>query len=194
MLSAGSGWQGVSEQRWNLVRMSTPPGIVLSRHLDLEGRWWPLYFRRGVLTLLTLIVLAALLNQFGQQTAVSSARSRARGSDGCESRARTGWLDVHDPLHDRGTEDACPPQAGARLGLACGDAGQQHRPRSRRTRSSVHGRAAFTFEAIPAGGRQNYYVGFQVDPTTLGRQRQVVRLLDGGETILVVRRTLMVLP
>jgi hypothetical protein len=52
----------------------------------------------------------------------------------------------------------------------------------------------FTLGAIPAGGRQDYFIGFQVDPTTLGRQRQTVSLLDGSTTILTVRRTLTVLP
>jgi hypothetical protein len=192
-MQAGPGWQGVSEQCWNLVRMSTPPGIVLSRHLDLEGRWWPLYFRRGVLTLLTLIVLAALLNEFGQQTAVSSARSpRAALTVASPERVRGGLM-----FTTRFTIEAPRMLAHPKLVLDSGWlAGMQvnsivPQPKDE---TSVHGRAAFTFEAIPAGGRQNYYVGFQVDPTTLGRQRQVVRLLDGNETILTVRRTLTVLP
>ena len=173
--------------------MSTPPGIVLSRHLDLEGRWGPLYFRRGVLTLLTLIVLAALLDQFGQQTAVSRARSaRAVLTVASPERVRGGLM-----FTTRFTIEAPRTLAHPKLVLDSGWlAGMQvnsivPQPKDE---SSVHGRAAFTFEAIPAGGRQNYYVGFQVDPTTLGRQRQVVRLLDGNETILTVRRTLTVLP
>jgi hypothetical protein len=63
-----------------------------------------------------------------------------------------------------------------------------------KSETSVQGRTVFRFEPLPAGGRQDYFVGFQVDPTTVGRQSQTSRLLDGDRPLATVHRTLTVLP
>ena len=173
--------------------MATPPGIVLQRQLHLENRRWPVYFRRGVLTVLVVVVLAALLDQFGQKTAVTSARS-TRGvlTVASPERVRGGLM-----FTTRFTIDAHVALSHPKLVLDSGWlAGMQvnsivPQPKDE---TSVDGRAVFTFEPVPAGGHQSYFVGFQVDPTTVGRQQQAVSLLDGGQTILTVRRTLTVLP
>jgi HAE1 family hydrophobic/amphiphilic exporter-1 len=60
--------------------------------------------------------------------------------------------------------------------------------------TSKQGRTVMTFEPVPAGGRQDYYVGFQVDPTTVGRRSQTASLLDGDLPVATVRRTFTVFP
>jgi hypothetical protein len=173
--------------------VSTPPGIVLERHLDLEGRRWPIYVRRAVLTLVTLFVLAALADQFGQGTAVTKA-SGAHGTLTVASptRVRGGLM-----FTSRFTVEARAALAHPRLVLDSGWlAGMQinsivPQPEDE---TSVGGMAVFTFAPLPRGGRQDYFIGFQVDPTTVGRQRQSVTLRDGATQLLTVHRTLTVLP
>jgi hypothetical protein len=174
--------------------VTTPPGIVLDRHLHLDDRRWPLLFRRTVLTLIAVIVLAALLDVFGQKTDAS----RAVGTGGAV-------LTVASPRTVRGglmfttrfTIDARTRLAQPTLVLDSGWlAGMQvnsvvPQPKDE---TSVDGRTVWTFPAVPAGGRQDYFVGFQVDATTLGRQRQTVRLLDGDAPLATIRRSLTVLP
>ena len=60
--------------------------------------------------------------------------------------------------------------------------------------TSIGGRTVLTFARLPAGGRQDTFIGFQVDPTTLGRLTQNARLADGDRTLLTVRRVLTVVP
>jgi hypothetical protein len=176
-----------------VVTVTAPPGIVLARHLHLDERRWPLYFRRAVITLVALIVLAALVGVFGQRTAVGHARG-AQGTLTVASpeRVRGGLM-----FTTRFTIDARRRLAHPKLVLDSGWlAGMQinsivPQPTDE---TSVGGRAVFTFAPLAAGGRQSYYVGFQVDPTTLGRLHQNVRLLDGTATIATLRRSLLVLP
>jgi hypothetical protein len=173
--------------------VTTPVGIDLDRHLHLDERRRPLVFRRAVLAVVALIVLSALLGLFGQ---VTSTRTASGGS---------GTLTVASPDRVRGglmfttrfTIDARGRIAHPKLVLDAGWlSGMQinsivPQPADE---TSVDGRAVFSFAALPAGGQQDYFVGFQVDPTTVGRQHQTTRLLDGARLLATVRRTLTVLP
>lgn len=173
--------------------MATPPGIALDRHLDLDRRRGALYVRRAALTLLVLLVLASLAGVFGQRTVTDRATGRA------------GSLTVESPTHVRGglmfttrfTIEARRRLAHPTLVLESGwfDGMQVNsivpQPKGEK---SVQGRTVFTFEPLPAGGRQDYFVGFQVDPTTVGRRSQTSRLLDGDRPVATVHRTLTVLP
>lgn len=166
---------------------------MLERHLHLDGRRWPIYIRRAVLALVTLFVLAALADQFGQGTAVTKA-SGARGT-----------LTVASPTRVRGglmfttrftieTRTALQhPELVLDSGWLAGMQINSIVPQPK-DETSVDGMAVFTFEPLPRGGRQDYFIGFQVDPTTLGRQRQSVSLRDGATKLLTVDRTLTVLP
>jgi hypothetical protein len=173
--------------------VTTPTGIDLDRHLDLDDHRWPLVFRRIVLSVVTLIVLAALLDLFGQRTATT----HAAGASGSLTVASPDRLRGGLMFTTRFTIDARTRIAHPKLVLDSGWlAGMQvnsivPQPADE---TSVDGRTVFTFAALPAGGRQDYFVGFQVDPTTLGRQHQTTRLLDGKRLLATVRRTLTVLP
>ena len=60
--------------------------------------------------------------------------------------------------------------------------------------ASRDGRLAFQLGHVPAGGSFVLYLDYQVNPTTVGRRRQVVDLSDGPQHLLTVRRTLTVFP
>jgi hypothetical protein len=185
--------QGVSSRRWNVVRMTSPLGIDLDRHLHLDDHRWPLVFRRAVLTVGALIVLAALLGVFGQRTATT----RAAGASGALTVASPDRLRGGLLFTTRFTIEARTALAHPTLVLDSGWlAGMQvnsivPQPKDE---TSAGGRAVLTFAALPAGGHQDYFVGFQVDPTTVGRLQQTTRLLDGTRLVATARRTLTVLP
>jgi hypothetical protein len=172
---------------------TTPDGIVLRRHLHLEQRVWPLRFRRAVIALLALIALAALLDVFGQRPATTSAHS-ARGT-----------LTVSSPDRMRGglmftTRFTIEARQAIERPVLVLDAGWLDGMQVNsivpqpKEETSAGGRTVLTFERLPAGDRQDYYIGFQVDPTTLGRKSQGIRLRDGERTLLTLQRTLTVLP
>jgi hypothetical protein len=175
------------------VAVPLPPGIELDRHLHLDDSRWSLALRRAILALLALFVAAALLNRFGQRPATQ----RAGGATGALTvvspvRARSGLM-----FTTRFTIAARRQIAHPRLVLDPGwfDGMQVNsivpQPANE---TSVGGRTVFTFASLPAGGRQDYFVGFQIDPTTVGRQRQTARLFDGSALLATVRGSLTVLP
>jgi hypothetical protein len=172
---------------------TTPPGIVLERHLHLEHRGGSLLFRRAVLGLLGLICLAALLNQVGQGRALTRRSSPiATLTVSSPDRARGGLL-----FTTRFTIEARKAIEHPTLVLDAGwFRGMQvnsivPQPKDE---TSVGGRTVLTFARLPAGGRQDTFIGFQVDPTTLGRLKQTARLTDGGHTLLTLKRVLTVVP
>jgi hypothetical protein len=172
---------------------TTPDGIVLKRHLHLEQRVWPLSFRRTVIALLALITLAALLDVFGQKAATTTAGS-ARGTLTVSSpdRVRGGLMfTTRFTIEARQAIDhpVLVLDGGWFDGMQVNSIVPQPKEET-----SAGGRTILTFERLPAGDRQNYYIGFQVDPTTFGRKSQGVRLRDGGRTLLTIERTLTVLP
>jgi hypothetical protein len=173
--------------------VTTPVGIDLDRHLHLDDRRWPLLVRRAVLAILALVVLSALLGLFGQGTATRSAG----GGSGTltvasPERARGGLLfTTHFTIAAR--ERIAHPKLVLDAGWLAGMQINSIVPQPA-DETSVDGRTVFSFAAVPAGGRQDYFVGFQIDPTTVGRRHQTTRLLDGSRVLATVRRTLTVLP
>jgi hypothetical protein len=166
---------------------------VLDRHLDLDDRRWPLVFRRAVLAVLIVIVLAALLDLFGQKMTTNRAGG-VRGTLTVESpdRVRGGLMFTTRftiEAHSRLAQPKLVLDSGWLAGMQVNSIVPQPKDET-----SIQGRTVFTFEPLPAGGRQDYFVGFQVDATTLGRQPQDARLMDGAKTLARVRRSLTVLP
>ena len=59
---------------------------------------------------------------------------------------------------------------------------------------SVGKGVALEYARLPPGASLTVYLQFQVDPTTVGRRRQVVTLLDGRRELTAVTRTVTVFP
>ncbi len=172
---------------------TTPPGIVPERHLHLEQRGGSLIFRRAVLAVLALICLAALLNQVGQGRTVTR-RSSASASLTVSSpeRARGGLL-FTTRFTIEARKDIQHPTLVLDSGWFRGMQVNSIVPQPK-DETSIGGRTVLTFAKLPAGGRQDTFIGFQVDPTTLGRLTQNADLADGDRTLLTVRRVLTVVP
>jgi hypothetical protein len=170
-----------------------PEGISLERHRDLRGRGRYLWSRRSVLVLLLVVVVAGLVNAFGQHPQTQAATGpqasltvyapqRVRSGDMFTARIR---IDARSELKqatliiDRGwfegmTFNGSAPQAS--------------------DETSTNGRPTFEFGDVPAGGTFIAYLSFQVNPTTAGRRSASVELADGSRRIAVVHRTLTVWP
>jgi hypothetical protein len=167
----------------------------LAPYRDISGsrRAHDPWVRRGLLLVLALLVLAALLNRFGQEPMTSNAAAPAAA------------LEVQSPDNLRGglifqarfTITAREHLARPTLILERGwfesmsvnsivpDAAQQD------TRG---GRLRLTYPSLAAGSSRVVWIYFQVNPTNLGQRSQDVVLADGSRQLAAVRRSVTVWP
>ena len=62
------------------------------------------------------------------------------------------------------------------------------------TQGSSDGRLVYGFGHIPAGHTLVFWLSLQVNPTTVGRHRQSVRLYDGQKLLATVHRSVFIFP
>ena len=170
----------------------TPDFLTLKHNRDRSGRT-EVYVRRAVLTLVSLLALAGLLNVFGQRPDTSQAAAPAAS------------LKVYAPSHVRGglfyearmTVTARTDIEDARLvldsGWAEGITINTVEP-SPVGEASVDGDLAFDVGHVKAGTSYILYVQLQVNPTNVGRRPQNVELYDGDRFLTSVHRTVTVFP
>jgi hypothetical protein len=172
---------------------SAPDTLNLETHRDQRGRRHLAWVRRGLLTLLALLLLAALLNTFGQRPATSRAAGQS---------AR---LTVYAPMHARSgliyaarfRIDAIAELKQATLVLDAGWAdgytvnGVAPQPL---TEASDNGRLVFGFGHVPAGRHVTFWLSLQVNPTNVGRHDQTVTLTDGDRRLATVHRDITIFP
>ncbi|MDX6543576.1 MAG: hypothetical protein QOK32_1179 [Gaiellaceae bacterium] len=170
-----------------------PDTLTFKTHRDQEGRGGHVWIRRALLALLSLLLILALLDFFGQRPTTSTAAT---------SRAR---LQVYAPTHARSGVvyaarfriDAVQELKDATLVLAPGWAdaytvnGAAPQPV---TEASRDGSLAFGFGHVPAGQHLTFWLSLQVNPTNVGRHLQTVRLYDGKTLLATVPRHVTVFP
>lgn len=170
-----------------------PDRIVLKRHRDLEGRQRQIWWRHGIVVLLAAFLVLGLLNVFGQaQKIVRTGNGKATLELSAPSSLRGGLL-----YTVRFTISATTDVKNAVLQLSPGWAdGQQINTiePSPLGQASRNGDLLFTLGHIPAGQKYVLYMGFQVNPTNVGRHRASVTLYDGGTLLAHLDRRLTVLP
>jgi hypothetical protein len=167
----------------------------LEPYRDISGsrRAHDPWVRRGLLLVHALLVLAALLNRFGQHPGTSSASAPAAA------------LKVQSPDNLRGglifqarfTITARERLAKPTLILERGwfesmsvnsivpDAAQQ---------DARDGRLHLTSPALAAGSSRVVWIYFQVNPTNVGQRSQDVVLADGSRRLAAIRRSVTVWP
>jgi hypothetical protein len=170
-----------------------PDTLTLTRHRDMQGRRWWFSARRVLLGLLCLVLLAGLLNVFGQRPH-SSAAATSQAS-----------LTVYAPLHLRsGLAYAARFHITAHQDIkdaflvldpswAEGYTVNGVAPQPL-TEASRNGRIAYGFGHIPAGHSLLFFLSLQVNPTNIGRRSQNVELDDGETPILTIHRTVTIFP
>lgn len=170
-----------------------PDQIVLRRHRDLEGRAADLYFRRAMVVLLTVFVVAGLLNVFGQRpedTAVtaSGVTLQLHAPDAL----RSGLLyEASFTVHAR--RALAHPALVLAEGWAIAQQINTLEP-SPASETSHNGQIALGLRPIPAGATYTLFGEFQVNPTSVGRWPGDVTLYDGNTQLLHIDRTITVYP
>jgi hypothetical protein len=173
--------------------MPAPDTIDLKRDRDLEGRESHPWIRRALLALVGIPLVLGLATAFGQRPTLTHA-----GGSGAT-------LAVHAPARARGgllytasyRVSARRDVKKATLVLDPGwVSGMQVNSLSPQPLSegSHDGKLVLVLGHVPAGQSYVQFIEFQVNPTTVGRRRQDVELLDGTKRLAVARRTLTVYP
>jgi len=172
---------------------AAPDTLTLKTHRDQVGRRNYVWIRRALLSLLVVIVVAALLDLFGQRPATSTAAS---------SVAR---LQVYAPIDARSglvyaarfRVDARQELKNATLVLWPGWAEQYTvnglAPQPAQE-GSADGKIDFGFDEIKAGRHLTFWISLQVNPTNVGRHTQRVMLYDGNRPLLTINRTITIFP
>jgi hypothetical protein len=182
-----------SGARGYLPAVRNPPSLDRSLDLELRGRGHHTLYRRLGLAVLGLIVVAALLGVFGQESTTTIAAGRKA------------VLSVDAPPHLRGgllfqarfEIHAKRRLAHPKLVLSSGwlDAMTMNTmvPSPLSENSGGDG-LSVSFEALPAGHKLIVWTDWQVNPTNVGRKSQDVSLFDGSEPIASADRTVTVFP
>jgi hypothetical protein len=170
-----------------------PEHLTLRRHRDLQGRERQPWKRRALLGLLTLFLVLAALNVFGQRPTTSSASSSAGALElYAPTRLRAGvfWM---ARFHIRARREI----EHATLVLDPGWLEQMHLNTLEPApigEASRDGRIALDFGRVPAGRSLLAFLQFQVNPTNVGRHSHDVELHDGETPLARIDRTVTIFP
>jgi hypothetical protein len=170
----------------------TPAFLTLRRNRDGAGRR-EVPIRRALLTLVCLLLVAGLLNVFGQRPQTSEASTSAAS------------LKVYAANHVRGgviyearfTVTARDDLKNATLVL---DSGWLEGITINTTAPSPIGEASrdgklvYTLGNVPAGTSYILFLQLQVNPTNIGHRSQDVALYDGEKFLTSVDRSVSVFP
>lgn len=184
------GWWRFGERRGVA---QAPQTLTLKTNRDRRNWWQSSWLRRVLLLIPSALVVLALLNVFGQRMVTAQATSaEATLSVTAPERARSGLI-----YAARFRVLALEEVKNATLVLDQGWAdgytvnGQAPQPL---TQGSSNGRLVYGFGHIPAGRQLVFWLSLQVNPTTVGRHPQTVRLYDGKKLLANVRRSVFIFP
>jgi hypothetical protein len=173
--------------------MATPPPyLTLRRNRDLVGRR-EVPIRRALIVLVSLFLLAGLLNVFGQRPDTVHAASPAASLKlYAPSRVRLGLY-----YEARFTIDAHSDLKNAMLvldpGWAEGMTINTIEP-SPIGEASRDGKLTLELGHIPQGQSYLLFMQVQVNPTNVGHRTQNVELFDGKKHLVTIHRTITIFP
>jgi hypothetical protein len=170
-----------------------PQTLTLATHRD-RSRWWQsVWVRRLLLCVPAALIVAALLNLFGQRPISSvAAGPEAKLAVYAPTHGRSGLIYAArfriDAIRDlRKTTLVLDP------GWADGYTVNGLAPQPL-TQGSRDGKLSFGFGHIGAGRQLTFWLSLQIDPTNIGRHRQGVWLYDAGDLIAHLDRTITIFP
>jgi len=170
-----------------------PDLLTQQRHRDLKGRERDPWIRRVFLSLLVALLVAALVNAFGQ-------RSETVHASGPEAS-----LEVHGPTRVRGgllyqqritvhaVRDIAHPRLVLDQGWLDGQTLNTIEPAAV-GESSRDGRLVLSYDQLSAGDQLVVYLQYQVNPTHVGRTDHAVELDDAERPLARVGGTLTTFP
>jgi hypothetical protein len=172
---------------------TAPHGLTFKTHRDRQNWWQSPWIRRVLLLVPAALLVAGLINLFGQRPTSSTAGTAAakltvvaptHGRSGIIYAARF-RIDAHEELKkatlllDGGWADGYTVN------------GQTPQPVDE---GSSNGKLTFDLGHIAAGRQVTFWLSLQINPTTIGRHRQNVWLYDGDKLITVVHRSIRIFP
>jgi hypothetical protein len=170
-----------------------PDTVVLRRDLELRGREWHIWIRRGLVGLFAAISIAALANVFGQAT--EKVRASGPVADltlDAPTTVRGGLL-----WQARFEIDAKTEVKDARLVLgrawATGHTINTIEP-SPIGEASAGGDLSFDLGHIRAGRHYTLFMDFQTNPTFFGVQHRTTDLYDGDTHLLSIDQSVTTFP
>jgi hypothetical protein len=170
----------------------TPQFLTLADNRDRTERL-ELVFRRSFFGLLTLVLIAGLLNVFGQRPTTSQAATSVAELEVFAPEALRGGLYYQGRITVEASEDI----EKATLVFDSGWTEQMQintiEP-SPVGESSRDGKLALDMGHLAAGRKLVLWLQFQVNPTNLGRRSQDVALYDDTTLLAEVNRTVTILP
>jgi hypothetical protein len=170
-----------------------PDSIVLKRHRDLEGLAMFVWARRALIALVAAVPILGLIGLFGQRPQTSRATA---GAATLEVRAPTklrGGLIYEARFRITARQDVRDATLVLSSGWLEGMTINTLEP-SPIGESSRNGSLALDLGHVPAGDRLDFYMQFQVNPTTLAHRAQKTELDDGETPLARVERTITVFP
>jgi hypothetical protein len=152
-----------------------------------------LWLRRTVLALFAVLVLLALLDQFGQQPSRSVAAAPAATLRLSAPDAVRGGLLFQSRIEIRARRTVKFPRLILGSGWIEGMQVNSIEPIPS-SESSRDGRLVLSYGGLDAGQRLRVWLQFEVDPTNVGRKSYALELDDATAPIAHIDRDLMVLP
>jgi hypothetical protein len=152
-----------------------------------------LWVRRAILTVLGVLVLVALLNQYGQRPSPSVARVPAATMRLDAPPRVRGGLFFQSRLEIRAAQAIDHPRVVLASGWVEGMQVNSIEP-APVGEASRNGRVVLSYDALKPGDVLRVWLQFEVNPTNVGRRPYAIELDDAERPVARVAPTLTVLP
>jgi hypothetical protein len=152
-----------------------------------------LWVRRAMLALFGLVVLAALLNRFGQRPADTTVRAAAATLRLSAPERVRGGLFFQSRLDIRAAQAIDHPRIVLAGGWVEGMQVNSIEP-APVGEASRRGRVVLSYDALEAGDVLRVWLQFEVNPTNVGRRSYAVELDDAERPVARLAPPLTVLP
>ena len=187
--------------RTSLTANRRPPAALATLHghlsrerdLELQGRAYQPWLRRGLLALLALFILAALLSVFGQRSTTSTAAGPAATLTVAAPERLRGGLVFEGRFEIAAHRTIQTPRLVLDGGWMEGMILNTSEP-TPSTETSRDGRLVLDFDEIPAGTTFTYWSQWSVNPVNVGHRSQDVALFDGPRELVSVHRQVTIFP
>jgi hypothetical protein len=169
------------------------PGIFAKLDDDPRPVLVGLWARRVAMTLLAIVVLAAVANRFGQHATQSIASGPAATMRLTTSRTVRGGLFFQSLLEVRAVRAIAHPRFVLDRGWVEGMQVNSIEP-APVGEASRNGRVVLSYDALEAGDVLRLWLQFEVNPTNVGRRSYAVVLDDAERPVVRLAPHITVLP
>lgn len=170
-----------------------PQGIDLPRHRDFEGRALGQWLRHGFLLLLTIFVIAALLNAFGAKPQTEEAGATAATLKITAPERVRGGLLYQARLQIHANQAIGAPTLVFDKGWIEETTINTIQPEPAETTTDPK-HLKLRYPPLPPGRTLDVFIALQANPNDVGTHNADVALYDAGEEIATIERTQLNFP